>query len=177
MEKIGIFLLVLLALTACSAQQPEVPLADATLELTSPDFSAGEAIPAVFTCSGDDISPELRWTAPPEGTLTFALIMDDPDAPSGTWVHWVLYDLPQSLRGLPQNYAPEPGVTAGSNSWNEQNYGGPCPPSGQHRYFFKLYALDTVLAAEPGLDKAGLLELMEGHVLAQGELMGMYEKP
>ncbi|HKJ28504.1 MAG TPA: YbhB/YbcL family Raf kinase inhibitor-like protein [Anaerolineales bacterium] len=177
MKKFVIALLFLLTLTACASGEPDAPLSDVPLDLTSPAFTAGEAIPAGYTCTGDDISPELYWTEPPEGTLTFALIMDDPDAPAGTWVHWVLYNLPGELRGLPIDYTPETGVTAGNNSWNRQDYGGPCPPSGEHRYFFKLYALDTVLAAEPGLDKDGLLEQIEGHVLAQGELMGVYAKP
>jgi Raf kinase inhibitor-like YbhB/YbcL family protein len=102
--------------------------------------------------------------------------MDDPDAPAGTWVHWVLYNLPPVMRNLPEDYTPTVDGLVGSNSWKREDYSGPCPPSGQHRYFFKLYALDTVLA-ESGLDKTSLLKLMEGHVLAQGQLMGVYEKP
>ena len=177
MKTIPAVLFVLFTLTACAPGEETAPHSHVIFELSSPAFSEGEAIPARFTCTGEDISPELHWAEPPAGTLSFALIMDDPDAPSGTWVHWVLYNLPPEARGLPEGYTPEGEETAGNNSWKRTDYGGPCPPSGQHRYFFNLYALDTVLKSGAGLDKGGLLEAMEGHILAQGALMGVYEKP
>jgi Raf kinase inhibitor-like YbhB/YbcL family protein len=145
-----------------------------TMALTSPAFNNGEAIPGKFTCDGEDISPELDWFGTPEGTVSLALIMDDPDAPVGTWVHWVLYDLPMDLSGLRQAMT---GVGVdGTNSWNRTGYGGPCPPSGTHRYYFKLYALDTNLDLDPGMKKKDLLAAMEGHILGQAELMGTYSR-
>lgn len=182
MKKIPILIVLVLALAACGGTQDQTstpaPLSNLTLEITSPSFAAGETIPAQFTCTGDNISPELIWTEPPEGTRTFVLIMDDPDVAGDPWVHWVLYNLPSELRGLGANYTPTPGVTVGTNSWGRQDYGGPCPPvDQQHHYHFKLYALDTVLPSKPSLAKAALLEAMEGQVLAQGELIGVYVKP
>jgi len=145
-----------------------------TMALTSPAFNDGEAIPSKFTCDGEDISPELDWFGTPEGTVSLALIMDDPDAPVGTWVHWVLYDMPMDLSGLRQGMT---GVGVdGTNSWNRTGYGGPCPPSGTHRYFFKLYALDTALDLAPGAKKGDLLAAMEGHILGQAELIGTYNR-
>jgi Raf kinase inhibitor-like YbhB/YbcL family protein len=147
-------------------------------ELTSAAFAAGEPIPPKYTCDGDDVSPPLEWTEPPAGTQSFALICDDPDAPVGTWVHWVLYNLPAGVRALPEAVPavadlPD-GGRHGNNSWRRLGYGGPCPPSGTHRYFFKLYALDTALDLAAGASKKELLGTMEGHVLAQAELMGVY---
>jgi Raf kinase inhibitor-like YbhB/YbcL family protein len=151
-----------------------------TFTLTSPEFMEGEAIPTKFSCDGEDISPRLEWTDPPAGTQSFTLIMDDPDAPIGTWVHWVLFNIPAEARSLPENVPAEPTLADGSlhgkNSWKRTDYGGPCPPGGTHRYFFKLYALDTVLEASPGIDKAKLLRLMEDHILAEAQLMGVYSR-
>lgn len=144
------------------------------MALTSPAFNNGEPIPERFTCDGEDISPELDWFGIPEGTVSLALIMDDPDAPVGTWVHWVLYNLPMDLTGLRESMT---GVGVdGNNSWNRTGYGGPCPPSGTHRYYFKLYALDVNLDLEPGADKKALLAAIEGHVIGQAELMGTYSR-
>ena len=149
-------------------------------ELMSPVFVAGEAIPLKYTCDGDDVSPPLAWSDPPAGTQSFALICDDPDAPVGTWVHWVLYDLPADARELPEAVPSDAelpdGGRQGNNSWPRIGYGGPCPPSGSHRYFFKLYALDTVLGLDAGATKKELLRAVEGHVLAQVELMGTYSR-
>lgn len=149
-------------------------------ELTSPVFAHGESIPRKYTCDGQDISPPLRWGDPPQGTQSLALIADDPDAPIGTWVHWVLYNLPAEARGLPEAVPPDADLPDGShhgrNSWRRLGYGGPCPPSGTHRYFFKLYALDTVLDLAASASKKQLLRAMEGHVLAQAELMGGYAR-
>jgi Raf kinase inhibitor-like YbhB/YbcL family protein len=147
-------------------------------ELTSAAFAAGEPIPPKYTCDGDDVSPPLEWSEPPAGTQSFALICDDPDAPVGTWVHWVLYDLPAETRTLPEAVPSDADLPSGGrngeNSWRRLGYGGPCPPSGTHRYFFKLYALDTALDLAAGASKKELLGAMEGHVLAQAELMGVY---
>jgi len=149
------------------------------LKVESPAFSPGGDIPRQHTCDGPDLSPPLRWSEPPAGTQSLALICDDPDAPAGTWVHWVLYRIPASARGLPEGVPKRETLADGSrqgrNDFGKVGYGGPCPPRGpKHRYFFKLYALDTVLDLPPGATKAELLKAMEGHVLAQGELMGRY---
>ena len=147
-----------------------------TFELTSSAFSGGQQIPAKYTCDGEDISPPLQWSEPPAGTQSLALIMDDPDAPVGTWDHWLLFNLPASSRSLPEQAGMPAGSAAGKNSWGRTGYGGPCPPRGTHRYFFKLYALDTTLALPAGTNKSQLLQAMAGHILAQTELMGTYSR-
>jgi Raf kinase inhibitor-like YbhB/YbcL family protein len=150
------------------------------IELTSAAFAPGEPIPARYTCDGDDVSPPLQWSDPPDGTQSFALIFDDPDAPGGTWVHWVLFNLPGGTRDLPEAVPPDADLSGGgrhgNNSWKRLGYGGPCPPGGTHRYFFKLFALDTVLDLDAGASKDDLLQAMQGHVLAQTELMGTYTR-
>jgi Raf kinase inhibitor-like YbhB/YbcL family protein len=138
-------------------------------------------IPLRYTCDGEDTSPPLEWGAPPPGTASLALIVDDPDAPRGTWVHWVIYNLPAEARGLAAGIALEAELSdssrQGNNSWPRLGYGGPCPPSGSHRYFFKLYALDTALdLQQPGATKQQLLQAMEGHILAETQLMGTYAR-
>jgi Raf kinase inhibitor-like YbhB/YbcL family protein len=152
-----------------------------TFELTSTAFAPGQPIPSKYTCNGENVSPPLRWSDPPPGTQSLALICDDPDAPAGTWVHWVLYNLPSKARALaeavPANADLPDGSRQGKNSGGRLGYSGPCPPSGTHRYFFKLYALDTVLGLASGADKSQLLPAMQGHILAQTELMGTYKKP
>jgi Raf kinase inhibitor-like YbhB/YbcL family protein len=161
--------------TAVQEQAPSI-----SFSVTSAAFSPGDPIPVKYTCDGDDISPPLEWGDPPSGTQSFALIADDPDAPAGTWLHWVLYDLPASARGLPEAVPPDAeladGGRHGQNSWKRLGYGGPCPPSGTHRYFFKLFALDTKLGLDPNKGKDELLQAMEVHVLAQTELMGTYTR-
>ncbi|HVE86167.1 MAG TPA: YbhB/YbcL family Raf kinase inhibitor-like protein [Myxococcales bacterium] len=155
-----------------------------TLHLTSPAFQNGGEIPTQYTCEGADRSPELRWSGAPEGTKSFALIVDDPDAPDPrapqmTWVHWVLYDIPFTTVSLAEGakQAPAPaGAHDGTNDWKVTGWGGPCPPVGRHRYFFKLYALDAVLGDQGKVTKAQLEKEMAGHVLEQVELMGTYEK-
>ncbi len=148
--------------------------------LMSSAFAQGESIPRKYTCDGDDISPPLQWEGSPQDTQSFALIADDPDAPMGTWVHWVLYNLPAGARALseaiPSDAELPDGSRHGQNSWQRLGYGGPCPPSGTHRYFFKLYALDTMLDLAAGASKERLLQAMEGHILAQTELMGVYSR-
>lgn len=150
------------------------------MTLTSSAFTHGAMIPKDYTCDGKDISPPLSWSDPPEKTQSFALIMDDPDAPMGTWVHWVIYNIPATARGLPEGVPKDADLPDGSrqgrNSWRRIGYGGPCPPSGTHRYFFKLYALDTVLTLASGATKDELLKAMEGHILAQAEFMGRYSR-
>jgi Raf kinase inhibitor-like YbhB/YbcL family protein len=155
-----------------SAEEEGEPAMEMTI--TSPAFIEGDPIPVQFSCDGEDISPELAWSGIPEGTASLAFIMDDPDAPMGTWVHWVLFNLPADSTGLPQAVT---GVGVdGQNSWDRTGYGGPCPPGGTHRYYFKLYALDTILDLDPGANKAALESAMEGHILAQAELMGTYSR-
>ena len=146
-----------------------------SLELTSDAFANGQSIPAKYTCTGRNISPALAWGNPPAGTQSFALIMDDPDAPAGTWVHWILFNIPADTRSLQENVDTS-GLSVGKNSWGNLSYGGPCPPSGTHRYFFKFYALDATLSLSPGATKEQLLKTMEGHILAQTELMGTFSK-
>jgi Raf kinase inhibitor-like YbhB/YbcL family protein len=143
--------------------------------LSSEAFAEGEAIPARYTCDGDDVCPPLSWLDAPAGTATFALIVDDPDAPAGTWVHWVLFDVPASASEIHDGRAPR-GARDGKNSWGRSGYGGPCPPSGTHRYFFKLYAVDGALDLEAGITAADLTRALEGHVLAEAVLMGRYAR-
>lgn len=150
-------------------------------ELQSIAFSAGGDIPVKHTCDGPDVSPALRWTDPPVGTKEFALIGDDPDAPGGTWVHWVLYGIPPTVRELPEAVLSRDTVAGigrqGANDFKRVGYGGPCPPPGPaHRYFFRLYALDVQAALPPGKVKADLLKAIEGHVLGRAELMGRYRR-
>jgi Raf kinase inhibitor-like YbhB/YbcL family protein len=154
------------------------------MELTSPAFGSGATIPARHTCEGQDVSPPLHWRGVPTGTRSLALIVEDPDAPDPrapkmTWVHWVVANLPPDLDGLPEHAAsgqlPD-GAVEGVNDWKQTDYGGPCPPTGRHRYFHKLYALDTVLDGLSHPTKAQLEAAMKGHVLAQAELVGTYQK-
>jgi Raf kinase inhibitor-like YbhB/YbcL family protein len=148
-------------------------------KLNSHPFSDGGNIPKKYTCDGDDVSPELHWTGQPPAAKSFALIVDDPDAPSGTWVHWVLFNLPGDAHDLPEaagKRAPLPtGAQQGTNDFKKEGYGGPCPPPGKpHRYFFKLYALDSKLSLKGSTTKADVEKAMQGHILGQGELIGRY---
>ncbi len=152
-----------------------------TLQLTSPGFADGANIPAKHTCDGEDVSPPLRWTDSPAGTKSFALIADDPDAPRGTWVHWVMYSIPSSLGGLPEG-VPKTETVAdsgrqGVNDFKRTGYGGPCPPRGNsHRYFFKLYALDSDVPLKSGATKQAVLNAIQGHIVGEGQLMGKYKR-
>ena len=154
------------------------------MSLTSPAFAPGGEIPALFTCEGRDLSPALDWTGVPEAAKSLVLIVDDPDAPDPaapktTWVHWVLYDLPPTARGLPEGMASSAlpaGTKQGTNDWKRTGYGGPCPPIGRHRYFFKLYALDAVLPDLGTAAKVRVEAAMQGHVIAHAELVGTYQK-
>ena len=150
-------------------------------QLSSTAFQPEGNIPKKFTCDGPDVSPALRWSEPPAGTQSLALIMDDPDAPVGTWVHWVLFNLPADAGQLAENIAKERelpnGTRQGTNDFKKIGYGGPCPPPGPaHRYFFKLYALDTKLDLRPGATKADLERAMRGHIRGQAELLGRYQR-
>lgn len=155
------------------------------MHLTSTAFLHEEEIPPLFTCQGDDISPELHWKDAPEETKSFVMIMHDPDIPTREnpkriWVHWILYDLPSHLTSLPEAIqakdSPPVGGFHGKNDWKRNDYGGPCPPVGKHRYFFTLYALDDMLNLPAGKSRKEILEAMEGHILDQAELIGTYEK-
>jgi Raf kinase inhibitor-like YbhB/YbcL family protein len=147
------------------------------VKVTSTAFKEGEMIPKKYTCDDRDVSPQLAWTAVPSGAKSIALICDDPDAPVGTWVHWVVYNVPAATKDLAEGVRALPaGARQGINDFHKQNYGGPCPPGGTHRYFFKVYALDAVLDLKEGATKGELLKSMEGHILDQGQLMGRYKR-
>lgn len=184
MIKRGMYILaVVLALVGASCTARPTETAQPTtgdFQVTSPAFDHEGPIPTQYTCDGEDISPPLEWTTPPAGTATLALIADDPDAPGGTWVHWVLYNIPAQTNGLPEGVPGGPELADGSrhgiNSGRKTAYSGPCPPGGTHRYYFKLYALDTTLELDAGVTKTDVLEAMEGHVLAAAEWMGMYAR-
>jgi Raf kinase inhibitor-like YbhB/YbcL family protein len=151
-----------------------------SITIKSSAFKEGEPIPKKYTCDGEDLSPELSWNGAPEETKTYALINDDPDAPGKTWVHWVLFNIPGSTTSLPENIPADKELTDGSrqgtNDFRKIGYGGPCPPGGTHRYYFKLYALDTELTLKPGALKQELLAAMKGHILDEGQLMGTYSR-
>jgi len=152
------------------------------MRISSTAFSNQTAIPALYTCEGKDISPPMAWSDIPAGTKSLALVVDDPDAPDPaapkmTWVHWVLYNLPPTNGGLPEGVKAHPaGTNEGVNDWKRTGYGGPCPPIGRHRYFHKLYALDTVLPDLKQPTKVKLEEAMKGHVIGEAQLMGTYQK-
>jgi Raf kinase inhibitor-like YbhB/YbcL family protein len=151
------------------------------LTLTTTAFRDGEPIPMRHTCDGEDESPPLAWTGVPVETRSFALICDDPDAPRGTWVHWLLWNLPADVVEVKPGMPPSPELSSGArqglNDGGDLGYGGPCPPPGKpHRYFFRLFALDAVLGLAPGTDRSGLEAAMKGHVLAEGAVMGIYER-
>ena len=155
-----------------------------SMKLSSPAFERDGLIPALYTCDGEDVSPPLRWSGVPAGAKSLALIVDDPDAPDPaapqrTWVHWVLYNLPADAEGLAEGAIstrlPE-GTREGTNDWKRTGYGGPCPPMGRHRYFHKLYALDTMLPDLHQPTKSDLLKAMDGHVLVQEQLVGTYQR-
>jgi Raf kinase inhibitor-like YbhB/YbcL family protein len=198
--KVFVAAIVCLALAAAAAPPPpatattatvvavgQAPRDDATsLRLTSPAFTHQGAIPARYSCEvrGSEVSPPLVWSGVPAGARSLALVVDDPDAPDPqapqrTWVHWVLYDLPHAVGGLPEGVKPgqlPAGARQGKNDWGRSGYGAPCPPIGRHRYFFKLYALDTVLPDLGAPDEQRLNQAMRGHVLAHAELIGTYQK-
>jgi len=150
------------------------------IKISSASFQNGGAIPSKYTCDGANVSPALQWSGVPQNAKSLVLICDDPDAPGKTWVHWVLYDLPASTTSLPEAVPatdkPPTGGKHGKNDFGKPGFGGPCPPSGTHRYFFKLYAVDSETSLNPGASKDQVLKAIEGHILGQGELMGTYKR-
>lgn len=178
-----VVLLAALVIAVCAANAAcrKEEVTKMTVQITSPAFREGQPIPKQHTCEGPDLSPALEWTGVPGGTTSLALICDDPDAPMGTWVHWVLFNLPADAKGLAENVAKKPvldnGAKQGMSDFKRPGYGGPCPPPGKpHRYFFKLYALDTMLDLKEGAKKKDVEKAMEGHILARGQLMGTYRR-
>jgi Raf kinase inhibitor-like YbhB/YbcL family protein len=173
----GLVFLLALGVTFASPQQR----GGGAMKVTSSAFGSGAMIPQQYTCKGDDVSPALEWSGAPAKAVSFAIIMDDPDAPRGTWVHWVLWNVPASAHSLPQGVPKseqlDDGARQGRNSNGNVGYNGPCPPMGQtHRYFFRVYALDTKLDLAAGAERADLDAAMKGHVLAEGEYMGKFHK-
>ncbi|MDX6497848.1 MAG: hypothetical protein QOG23_1108 [Blastocatellia bacterium] len=152
----------------------------AEITVTSIAFKEGQSIPAPYTCDGVNISPPLEWTGVPKTATTVAIIVDDPDAAAGTWVHWVLYNLPADNIGVVENVPASENLKAGGfqgkNDFGKFGYSGPCPPSGTHRYFFKIYALDSDLPLKAGATKADVIKAMEGHIVLQGQLIGTYRR-
>ncbi len=160
---------------------PTVQVTEQTMIISSPSFKDGQPIPVKFSCLGENVSPALAWSGLPSGTKSLALITEDPDAPSGTFTHWVIYNMPATLTGLPEKVTPTPVVngigTQGNTSFNRTGYGGPCPPAGKpHRYFFKLFALDLDPQLPAGLTSAALQRSMQGHILAQAQWMGTFQR-
>ncbi len=175
---LSVSILIMIGCQPPPATPPEVkPVV--TITITSPAFSEGDSIPENYTCDGDDVSPPLEWTGLPNGTQSLTLIVDDPDAPVGTWVHWVIFDIPPSINGFPEGIARSEMIegtgTQGKNDSRQIGYIGPCPPKGKpHRYFFKLYALDVALNLKAGVGKSEVEKAMRNHILAQGQLIGTY---
>lgn len=175
---------VLLAAWGCEArdsvQAEEKGEATVTLNVTSPAFEDGAKIPAKYTADGANVSPPLNWQEIPEGAQSIVIIADDPDAPMGTWVHWLIWNIPAGEAGIRENVpsaeALANGAVQGTTSFNRVGYGGPAPPSGTHRYYFKVYAIDKQLDLAPEARKADVEKAMQGHILAQGQMMGRYSK-
>ena len=155
--------------------QQSHPMKTDALTITSPAFANGEIIPQKYTCQGDDINPPLRWSNIPAGTKSLVLIVDDPDAPMGTWTHWLVWNINPHIQTIHENEVPA-GAILGTNDFQKQAYGGPCPPSGTHRYFFRLYALDIQLNLPAGATRSELETAMKDHLITQGELMGRYRQ-
>ena len=172
--------LLLLSLLATSWILPQPAIARSTpkpakLQLTSPAFANKETIPTRFTCDGKDLSPPLTFGPIPKGTRSLALIVDDPDAPAGTWVHWLVWNIPPQTRQLEESALP-PEAKQGLNDWRRNEYGGPCPPTGKHRYLFRLYALDTVLLLPATANRSALDRAMKKHIIGSGTLLGTYQR-
>ena len=150
------------------------------MELSSAAFKNGAPIPKQFTCDGPNVSPPLQWSGIPDGSKSLALLVDDPDAPRGSWVHWILFNIPPGAAGLPENIKKTVtipnGARQGMNDFHEVGYGGPCPPGGKHRYFFRLYALDAELTVDAGATRAQFERAMQGHVVSDAQLMGTYQR-
>jgi Raf kinase inhibitor-like YbhB/YbcL family protein len=184
-----VVVLLSLALMSCAKRsEPAAQLSgtnsakqdNSEIKLTSTAFKEGEPIPRAYTCDGINISPPLEWSGVPKAARTLAIVADDPDAPGGTWVHWVLYNLLAENIGLVENLPVTDKLAAGgfqgTNDFQKLGYGGPCPPSGTHHYYFRIYALDSELPLKAGATKAELLKAIEGHIVMQGQLMGTYRR-
>jgi len=174
-------LLALVFVATLSAQQPKEGTSAVSFTLSTPEFASGAEIPQANTCQGPNVSPLLTWIDQPLQTASFALIVDDPDAPAGTWVHWVIWNIPASTHLLPENVPRsgrlQSGVVQGRNDFGKTGYDGPCPPPGKsHRYYFRLYALDVKLTLEPGAARRELDAAMKGHILGRAEHMGTYRR-
>ena len=169
-------LFILFFIISCSQQEKQIEKIQGVvnMKLTSSAFTNNGAIPSEFTCDGNDVSPPLSMSDVPPNAKSLVLIMDDPDAPVGTWDHWVVFNIAPSTKEISQGVEPQ-GI-GGKNSWGKTGYGGPCPPSGTHRYFFKLYALDTELDLREGAGKKDIESAMQGHIIEKAELMGTYKK-
>lgn len=168
--KTTFFLLIFIFMASISQSQTA-----SNFKLISSAFEEGKPVPAKYTCDGSNVSPALSWSGFPEKTKSFAIIMDDPDAPMGTWIHWVMYNIPGTVTSLEEKLSvAKIKATDGVNSWGDTGYNGPCPPDGAHRYIFKLYALDKTLNLKEGMDKAELLEAMKGHILSEATLTGLF---
>jgi len=183
-QKIAYSLIAVILLCSCQGKLQSNPQKiggkSMELKITSSAFEEGGMIPKQYTCDGANISPPLRWTSVPLGTKSLALICDDPDAPMGIWVHWIIFNLPTNINELPESIPPqktlENGAKQGINDFPKIGYAGPYPPSGTHRYYFKLYALDTEIDLDAGATKRELLKAIKGHILAEGQLMGRYKR-
>ncbi len=178
-----VFFIVGFVLICIGAERTKNPIdgkGGTAMKLSSPAFDEGAMIPVKYTCDGVDVSPPLKWSDAPAGVKSFALICDDPDAPMGTWVHWVAYNIPPNVNelaeGVPAVDTLSDGTRQGINDFRKKGYGGPCPPGGTHRYYFKLYALDATIPVEAGMTKAKLLKAMQGHILSEAQLMGKYKR-
>ena len=177
-----VWAVVILCALVCSCQGVNARKGGKKVEIkvTSTAFKDGGMMPGKYSLNGGNVSPPIAWNNVPEGTKSFALICDDPDAPAGVWVHWVVYDIPASVKSLsehqPKTAALPNGAKQGTNDFPKLGYDGPAPPSGTHRYFFKVYALDTEMNLQPGATKPQLLEAMEGHILAKGQIVGKFSK-
>jgi len=172
--------IILAGLVCCGAGCAEQGEGKMKITVVSPAFKARAPVPAKYTCDGEDVSPPLTWHNVPKDAQSIVLICDDPDAPAGTWVHWVCYDIPPDVAALDENMPPAETLPCagrqGVNDFGNIGYGGPCPPGGTHRYFFKVCALDTVLGLPAGQTKKQIEKAMQGHVLASGELIGVYSR-
>lgn len=175
------FIFLVLNLTVFNISDlPDIKETKMEITIESRDFKEGEPIPSKFTCEGSNISPQLSWTCETEGVKTYVLIVEDPDSPSGNFTHWIVYNIPSRVNSLMQNSTPTKNVPdeilMGTNDFGRIGYGGPCPPSGIHRYFFRMYGLNTAVHLDSGATKREVLKKMEGHIIARGELMGTYQK-
>ncbi|MFH1414302.1 MAG: YbhB/YbcL family Raf kinase inhibitor-like protein [Candidatus Omnitrophota bacterium] len=168
-----IIIALLMSLLCLGRVFSEVPGGGGLMQITSPEFKHNQLIPRKFTCQGDDLNPALIIENTPEGSKSLVLIVDDPDAPMGNWDHWIVYDIEPGISRVEENSIPG---KQGMNDFKRLDYGGPCPPSGTHRYFFKIYALDAMLNLEEGVSKEEIEEVMQGHILDKAELVGLYKK-